>query len=190
MTISPPAFSRVLQGQSWPQPQAVCQCEPDWIRSLFRVPLGTIFEAATTATAKSLQSCPLCGPHTRQPSRLPRLWDFPGKNTGMGCHCLLQSLRPLRFNSVLKLSKPAVGTGCGPWVDSGCPAVITSSPDSPAGDTWQEHRQTTVSLLQESEPEFANLHLHDQNEADFLANTFWSNNLAWKIKFTVKVNKA
>ena len=28
-------------------------------------------------------------PHGLQPSRLPRPWDFPGKNTGVGCHCLL-----------------------------------------------------------------------------------------------------
>ena len=28
-------------------------------------------------------------PHGRQPSRLPRPWDSPGKNTGVGCHCLL-----------------------------------------------------------------------------------------------------
>ena len=30
--------------------------------------------------------------HRRQPTRLPRLWDSPGKNTGVGCHCLLQPL--------------------------------------------------------------------------------------------------
>ena len=29
-------------------------------------------------------------PHRRQPTRLPRPWDPPGKNTGLGCHCLLQ----------------------------------------------------------------------------------------------------
>ena len=29
-------------------------------------------------------------PHRRQPSRLPRPWDSPGKNTGVGCHFLLQ----------------------------------------------------------------------------------------------------
>ena len=27
-------------------------------------------------------------PHRRQPSRLPRPWDSPGKNTGVGCHFL------------------------------------------------------------------------------------------------------
>ena len=29
----------------------------------------------------------------RQPTRLPRLWDSPGKNTGVGCHFLLQCMK-------------------------------------------------------------------------------------------------
>ena len=29
-------------------------------------------------------------PHRRQPTRLPRPWDSPGKNTGVDCHFLLQ----------------------------------------------------------------------------------------------------
>ena len=29
-------------------------------------------------------------PHRRQPTRLRRPWDSPGKNTGVGCHFLLQ----------------------------------------------------------------------------------------------------
>ena len=29
-------------------------------------------------------------PHRQQPTRLPRPWDSPGKNTGLGCHFLLQ----------------------------------------------------------------------------------------------------
>ena len=32
-------------------------------------------------------------PHRRQPTRLPRPWDSPGKNTGVGCHFLLQCMR-------------------------------------------------------------------------------------------------
>ena len=32
-------------------------------------------------------------PHRRQPTRLPRLWDSPGKNTGVGCHFLLQGMK-------------------------------------------------------------------------------------------------
>ena len=30
-------------------------------------------------------------PHGLQPTRLLRPWDFPGKSTGVGCHCLLWS---------------------------------------------------------------------------------------------------
>ena len=32
-------------------------------------------------------------PHRWQPTRLPRPWDSPGKNTGVGCHFLLQSMK-------------------------------------------------------------------------------------------------
>ena len=32
-------------------------------------------------------------PHRRQPTRLPCPWDSSGKNTGMGCHFLLQCVK-------------------------------------------------------------------------------------------------
>ena len=32
-------------------------------------------------------------PHRRQPTRLPCPWDSPGKNTGVGHHCLLQYMK-------------------------------------------------------------------------------------------------
>ena len=32
-------------------------------------------------------------PHRQQPTRLPRPWDSSGKNTGMGCHFLLQCIK-------------------------------------------------------------------------------------------------
>ena len=32
-------------------------------------------------------------PHRRQPTRLPIPWDSPGKNTGVGCHFLLQCMK-------------------------------------------------------------------------------------------------
>ena len=31
-------------------------------------------------------------PHGLKPTRLLRPWDFPGKSTGVGCHCLLQTI--------------------------------------------------------------------------------------------------
>ena len=44
--------------------------------------------------AKSLQSCPtLCDPIDGSPPGSPRLWDSPGKNTGVGCHFLLQCIK-------------------------------------------------------------------------------------------------
>ena len=32
-------------------------------------------------------------PHRRKPTRLPRPWDSPGKNTEVGCHFLLQCMK-------------------------------------------------------------------------------------------------
>ena len=32
-------------------------------------------------------------PHKPQPTRLPRPWDSPGKNTGVSCHFLLQCMK-------------------------------------------------------------------------------------------------
>ena len=32
-------------------------------------------------------------PHRWQPTRLPQPWDSPGKNTGVGCHFLLQCMK-------------------------------------------------------------------------------------------------
>ena len=35
----------------------------------------------------------LCATHRGQPTRLPRPWHSPGKNTGVGCHFLLQCMK-------------------------------------------------------------------------------------------------
>ena len=35
----------------------------------------------------------LCVTHRRQPTRLLCPWDSPGKNTGVGCHFLLQCMK-------------------------------------------------------------------------------------------------
>ena len=54
----------------------------------------------SAAAAKSLHLCPTVRPHRRQPTRLPRSWDSPGKNTGVGCHFLLQCVKVKRENEV------------------------------------------------------------------------------------------
>ena len=54
-----------------------------------------------------VQSCCCCcqvasvesdsvGPQRRQPTRLPRPWDSPGKNNGVCCHFLLQGIFPMQ----------------------------------------------------------------------------------------------
>ena len=49
------------------------------------------------------QSCPtLCDPMDLQPKKLLCPWDFPGKNTGVGCHFLLQEIqRKVSINEVM-----------------------------------------------------------------------------------------
>ena len=62
-----------------------------------------LFCAAATA-AKSLQSCPtLCNPIDRQPNRFPHPLDSPGKNTGVGCHFLLQCMKVKSETEVAQL---------------------------------------------------------------------------------------
>ena len=43
-------------------------------------------------------------PHRRQPTKLPCPWDSPGKNTGVGCHFLLQCMKVKSENEVAQSS--------------------------------------------------------------------------------------
>ena len=54
-------------------------------------------------------------PHRRQPTRLPRPWDSPGKNTGVGCHFLLQCMK-VKSESEVAESCPTLSDpmNCGP----------------------------------------------------------------------------
>ena len=58
-------------------------------------------------------------PHRRQPIRLPRPWDSPGKNTGVGCHFLLQC-RKVKSESQVAQSCPTL-----------CDPIDGSPPGSP-----------------------------------------------------------
>ena len=49
-------------------------------------------DAAAAAAVASVVSDSV-RPHRRQPTRLPWPWDSPGKNTGVGCHFLLQHMK-------------------------------------------------------------------------------------------------
>ena len=45
-------------------------------------------------------------PHWRQPTKFPRPWDSPGKNTGVGCHFLLQYMKVELLSRVQLLVTP------------------------------------------------------------------------------------
>ena len=53
---------------------------------------GCAAAAAVAGKVTSVMSNPV-RPHRRQTTRLCRPWDSPGKNTGVGCHFLLQCVK-------------------------------------------------------------------------------------------------
>ena len=52
---------------------------------------NTGFQPGIAAVRRSVVS-DFLRPHGLQPTRLPGPWDFPGMNTGVGCHLLLQGI--------------------------------------------------------------------------------------------------
>ena len=75
-----PKQTHPLPGQLHPSLKSLCKC----------LILGIFDVIPAAAAAKSLQSCPTL---YDQPTRLPHPWDSPGKNTGVGCHFLLQCMK-------------------------------------------------------------------------------------------------
>ena len=57
--------------------------------------------AAAAASIQSLSDS--VQPHRRQPTRLHRPWDSPGKNTGVGCHFRLQCMKVKSESEVAQL---------------------------------------------------------------------------------------
>ena len=77
---------------------------------------------AAAAAAKSLQSCVTLQLHRRQPNRLLHHWDSPGKNTGVGCHILLQCMKVKSESE----DAPLCPTPCNP-IDSSPPGSTAVS---------------------------------------------------------------
>ena len=63
--------------------------------SLFSLAIYFMHESESI---KSLSSVWLLQAHRQKPARLLCLWNFPGKNTGVGCHSLLQGIFPQGSN--------------------------------------------------------------------------------------------
>ena len=75
-----------------------------WVQ--FASILLKIFVPIFIGIAKSLQSCPTVRPQRWQPTRLPRPWDSPGKNAGVGCHFLLQCMKVKLLSRIWLLVTP------------------------------------------------------------------------------------
>ena len=69
--------------------------------------LNCCYLLSAAAAAKSLQSCLTVQPHRRQHTRHRRPWDSPGKNTGVGCHFLLQRMK-VKSESEVAQSRPTL----------------------------------------------------------------------------------
>ena len=91
-----------------------------WGYPLLSLSLGSdlrylIAAATAAAAAKSLQSClTLCNPIDGLPPGSPPC-DSPGKNTGVGCHFLLQCMK-VKSESEVAQSCPTLGTWLHPQI--------------------------------------------------------------------------
>ena len=80
-----PSLVRVITANSW------CFCENELFGG---VPKEAKKGGRRLCVNRSVMSDSLHLPHGLGPARLLRPWDFPGKNTGVGCHSLLQRTFP------------------------------------------------------------------------------------------------
>ena len=76
-------------------------------------------------------------PHRWQPTRLPHLWDFPDKSTGVGCHCLLQP--HLKFQYIILDKKHK-------WIDF----IETVIPHQLEGDAGKQSKLITCQYLSDT----------------------------------------
>ena len=92
--------NRTREGD-WSQGTEVMDCDVTWQQMrmwLVRFPLGNLnwekWMALSTWSVLVSQSCSTLWPQGLKPARLLCPWDSPGKNTGVGCHCLFQGIFP------------------------------------------------------------------------------------------------
>ena len=97
--------------------------------------------------AKSLESCPtLCDP---MDSRLFCPWDSPGKNTGVGCHFLLQGIFPTQGSKLRLLHLLLWQAGSLPLVPPGKP--LSWSAGWLTSDDWCPYRKKGDHVRTEAE---------------------------------------
>ena len=87
------------------------------------------------AAAKSFQWCPTLRPHRQQPTRLLCPQDSLGKNTGVGCHFLLQCMYAAAATAKSLQSCPTL-----------CDPINSSPPGSPVPGILQARTLEWVAI--------------------------------------------
>ena len=87
-----------------------------------------------------------------QPARLFCPWDFPGKNTGVGCHFLLQGILPIQVSNLHLLYLLHLQAGSLPLVPPGKPISFLCSVASVVSNSVRPHGQqcTRLPCMQDS----------------------------------------
>ena len=78
-------------------------------------------------------------PHRWQPTRLPHPWDSPGKNTGVGCHFLLQCMKVKSESEVAQ----SCLTLCDPMDYTQAYAIVVLL-HAKKLNQWQQQKEPTV----------------------------------------------
>ena len=99
-------------------------------------------------------------PHGLQPTRLLRPWDFPGKSTAVGCHCLLPGGAVVKNPPVNAGGSREVGSiagsGRSPGEGNGNPLHYSCLENSMGRRVWQ----ATVHGVSESQTWLSTAHTH------------------------------
>ena len=107
-------------------------------------------------------------PHRRQPTRLPHLWDSPGKNTGVDCHFLLQCMK-VNSESEVAQSCPTL-----------CDPMDCSLPGSSVHGIFQARvlEWGAIAFSQESAG------IESKN---YYKNWYWNCDISWTLKEARKI---
>ena len=88
---------KALYSQQKTRPGANCRSDHELLIAKLWLKLKEVGKTTRpfryAGVAKLLQLCLSVWPHRWQPTRLLCPWDSPGKNTGVGCHFLLQCVK-------------------------------------------------------------------------------------------------
>ena len=118
-------------------------------------------------------------PRRRQPTRLPHPWDSPGKDTGVGCHFLLQCMKvKVKSLSCVQLlatpwtavhqAPPSMGFSRQEY----CSGVPLPSPDPrticPLFQPYVHDPARVISLTQKHKPDFMFMTLTHKHKPDFM----------------------